>query len=79
MRRSALTLAESGNLLMIRGRARDQGSAGGCRKSAIGSAAYAAAQAKDLKVSSARGAARYACTSSHALPANVFPRDGGSR
>ncbi len=50
VRRGALTLAESGNLLTTRGRARDQDQ---WMKDAkmladVGSAAYKAAQAKDL-------------------------------
>src|SRR6266853_346748 len=49
VRRSAVTLAESGNMLMIRGRARDQGD---WMKDAkllvdVGNSAYKAAQAKD--------------------------------
>src|SRR6266571_1483031 len=51
VRRSAVTLAESGNLLMMRGRARDQGD---WIKNAkmlvdVGAAAYKASQAKDMK------------------------------
>jgi len=83
VRRSALTLAESGNLLMIRDRARDQGEwrAGAAKMSDLGSAAYAAAQAKDLKALGALAAPLDAsCTACHMrYRPNVFPRDGGSR
>src|SRR5580693_8042662 len=50
VRRSAVTLAESGNMLMMRGRARDQGDWMKDAKLLVdaGAAAYKAAQAKDL-------------------------------
>src|SRR5580693_9953415 len=50
VRRSAVTLAESGNLLMMQGRARDQGDWMKDAKLLVdaGAAAYKAAQAKDL-------------------------------
>ncbi len=51
LRRSALTLAESGNLLMLRSRARDQGDWMKDVKMLVdvGTAAYQSAQAKDFK------------------------------
>src|SRR5229473_4143455 len=51
VRRSAVALAESGNMLMMQGRARDQGDWMKDAKLLVdaGSAAYRAAQAKDVK------------------------------
>ena len=83
VRRSAVTLAESGNLLMARGRARDQGD---WMKDArmladVGTAAYKAAQAKDAKALAALAEALDAsCTACHKqYRPNVFPREGGSK
>jgi cytochrome c556 len=83
VRRGALTLAESGNLLMLRGRARDQGD---WMKDArllvdAGTAAYKAAQAKDLKALAALADSFDAsCTTCHKqYRPNVFPHEGGSK
>ena len=77
LRRSAVTLAESGNLLMMPGRAKDQG---GWMKDVkllveAGTAAYASAQAKDFqalaKVAEPLDAS---CTTCHKqYRPNVFP------
>ncbi len=82
-RRGAVTLAESGNLLMMRGRARDQGD---WMKDAkmladAGTAAYKAAEAKDVKALAAvAGALDASCTTCHQqYRPNVFPRQGGSK
>jgi hypothetical protein len=83
VRRSALTLAESGNLLMTPGRARDQGDWMKDARSLadVGSAAYKAAQAKDGKALAALAAPLDAsCTTCHQhYRPNVFPREGASR
>ena len=83
VRRSALTLEESGNLLTMRGRARDQGD---WMKDAkmladAGRAAYQAAQAKDLSaLSQISDALDASCTTCHKqYRPNVFPREGGSK
>ncbi len=83
VRRAALTLAESGNLLMLRGRARDQAD---WAKDArllvdVGNAAYKAAQAKDANALAAlAGAVDASCTTCHKqFRPNVFPKDGGSK
>jgi hypothetical protein len=83
VRRSAVTLAESGNLLMLRGRARDQGD---WMKDArmlmdAGTAAYQAAQTKDAKALTALAdALDRSCTTCHKqYRPNVFPREGGSK
>jgi hypothetical protein len=83
VRRSAVTLAESGNLLLQRGRARDQGD---WMKDAklladAGAAAYKAAQAKDAKALAALAAPLDAsCTACHKqYRPNVFPKEGGSK
>jgi len=78
LRRSAVTLAESGYLLMMPGRAKDQG---GWMKDVkllveAGTAAYASAQAKDFqalaRVSEPLDAS---CTTCHKeYRPNVFPR-----
>lgn len=82
LRHSALTLAESGNLLIMR-RPNDQGD---WMKDArtlvdVGAAAYRAAQAKDLKALAAITEPLDAsCTMCHKhFRPDVFPRDGGSR
>jgi hypothetical protein len=83
VRRAALALAESGNLLMMRGRARDQAD---WMKDAklladAGNAAYKAAQAKDGNALAAlAGALDASCTTCHKqYRPNVFPKDGGSK
>src|ERR1700722_14424151 len=79
VRRSALTLEESRNLLTMRGRARDQGD---WMKDAkmladAGRAAYQAAQAKDLSaLSQISDALDASCTTCHKkYRPNVFPRE----
>jgi cytochrome c556 len=83
VRRAALTLAESGNLLMLQGRARDTGDWIKDAKLLVdaGNAAYKAAQAKDSKALAAlAGAIDAACTTCHKqYRPNVFPKDGGSK
>jgi cytochrome c556 len=88
VRRAALTLAESGNLLTMPGRAHDQAD---WMKDAklledAGNAAYKAALAKDGKALAAlAGALDASCTTCHKqYRPNVFPRDqalktGGSK
>jgi cytochrome c556 len=83
VRRSAVTLAESGNMLMVRGRARDQGD---WMKDAkllvdVGNSAYRAAQAKDgTALAGLAEAVDAACTTCHKqYRPNVFPKDGGSK
>jgi cytochrome c553 len=83
VRRGAVTLAESGNLLMLRGRARDQGDWMKDAKLLVdaGNAAYKAAQAKDDNALAAlAGALDASCTTCHKqYRPNVFPKDGGSK
>src|ERR1700680_995933 len=83
VRRSAVTLAESGNLLMMRGRARDQGDWMEDAKLLVdvGNAAYKAAQAKDGSALAAlAGAVDASCTTCHRqYRPNVFPAPGGSK
>jgi cytochrome c553 len=83
VRRSALTLAESGNLLMMRGRARDQADWMKDAKLLVdaGNAAYKAAQAKDSNALAAlAGALDASCTTCHKqYRPNVFPKNGGSK
>jgi cytochrome c556 len=83
VRRAAITLAESGNLLMMRGRARDQGDWMKDAKLLVdaGNAAYKAAQAKDGNALAAlAGALDASCTTCHKqYRPNVFPKDGGSK
>src|SRR6266436_3558163 len=81
VRRSAVTLAESGNLLMMQGRARDQGD---WMKDAkllvdVGNSAYKAAQAKDGNaLAGLAGAIDASCRTFHKqYRPNVFPKDGG--
>jgi len=83
VRRSAVTLSESGNLLMMQGRARDQGD---WMKDAkllvdVGNSAYKAAQAKDGDaLASLAGAVDKSCTTCHKqYRPNVFPNEGGSK
>lgn len=81
VRRSGITLAESGSLLMLR--ARDQGDWPKDAKLLVeaGNAAYKAAQAKDATALAALAAAIDAsCTTCHRhYRPNVFPKDGGSK
>lgn len=83
VRRSAVTLAESGNLLMMEGRARDQGDWVKDAKLLVdvGNSAYKAAQAKDNEaLAGLAGAVDHSCTTCHKqYRPNVFPKDGGSR
>jgi len=83
VRRAALTLAESGNMLMARGRARDQGDWMKDAKLLVdaGNAAYKAAQAKDSTALEAlAGAVNASCTTCHKqYRPNVFPKNGGSQ
>jgi hypothetical protein len=83
VRRSAITLGESGNMLMLRGRARDQGDWMKDAKLLVdaGNAAYKAAQAKDAAALAAlAGALDASCTTCHKqYRPNVFPKDGGSK
>ena len=83
VRRSALSLAEAGNLLAQPGRARDQGE---WMKDAklladAGAAAYKAAQAKDRSALAAlTDSLDASCTACHKqYRPNVFPRQGGSK
>ena len=82
LRHSAVTLAESGNLLIMR-RPDDQSD---WMKDArtlvdVGTAAYKAAQAKDMKALAALAEPLDAsCTMCHKhFRPNVFPREGGSK
>jgi len=83
VRRAAVTLAESGNLLMMPGRARDQMEWMKDAKLLVdaGNAAYSAAQDKDGKALAAvAGALDASCTTCHKrYRPNVFPKDGGSK
>jgi hypothetical protein len=83
VRRSAVTLAESGNMLMMAGRARDQGDWMKDAKLLVdaGNAAYKAAQAKDGNALAAlAGAVDASCTTCHKqYRPNVFPKNGGSK
>jgi hypothetical protein len=87
VRRSSVTLAESGNMLMMRGRARDQADWMKDAKLLVdaGNAAYKAAQAKDGgALAAVAGNIDASCTACHKqYRPNVFPRDaakdGGSK
>jgi len=83
VRRSAVALAESGNLLMMRGRARDQGDWMKDAKLLVdaGKAAYKAALVKDGNALGALAAALDAsCTTCHKqYRPNVFSKEGGAR
>ena len=83
VRRSALTLAESGNMLMMQGRARDQEDWLKDAKLLVdaGNSAYKAAQAKDGNALAALAAPVDAsCTTCHKqFRPNVFPKNGGSK
>jgi hypothetical protein len=79
VRRSAVSLAESGNMLMMRGRARDQADWLKDAKVLVdaGNAAYKAAQAKDTNaLASLAGALDASCTTCHKqYRPNVFPKE----
>jgi hypothetical protein len=83
VRRGALTLAESGNLLMTRGYARDSSEWAKDARLLVdaGTAAYKAAQAKDVNALAAlTGRIDAACTTCHRqFRPNVFPREGDSK
>ena len=83
VRRSAVTLAESGTLLMMPDRVRDRGD---WMKDAkmlgdVGAAAYKAAQAKDfIALSQLAESLDASCTTCHKqYRPNVFPREGESK
>jgi len=82
-RRDSMALAESGNLLMVPGRARDQGDwlAHVKMLADVGTSAYKAAQEKNAQALAAVAAPLDAsCTSCHKLyRPNVFPRQGESK
>jgi hypothetical protein len=83
VRRSAVTLAESGHLLTLRGRARDQGDWMRDARALVeaGAAAYKAAQAKDFNaLTQVTEPLDASCTQCHKqYRPNVFPREGGSK
>jgi|KBSMisStaDraftv2_1062788.scaffolds.fasta_scaffold15309_2 cytochrome c553 len=83
VRRAAVTLAESGYMLMVPGRARDQADWMKDAKLLVdaGNAAYKAAQAKDSKALAAlAGALDASCTTCHQqYRPNVFPKEGGRK
>jgi hypothetical protein len=83
VRRNAVTLAESGNLLMMPGRARDQGDWLKHVRMLVdaGTAGYKAAEAKNVQALAAvAGPLDASCTSCHKqYRPNVFPRPGGSK
>ena len=86
VRRSAVTLAESANLLALPGRApngaqREAWMRDAQALAAVGAAAYKAAQAKDAKSLAALAEPLdRACTTCHQqFRPNVFPRSGGSQ
>ena len=83
VRRSAVTLAESGSMLMMQGRARDQGDWMKDAKLLVdaGNSAYKAAQAKDGNaLAGLAEAVDASCTTCHMqYRPNVFPKDGGSK
>ena len=80
IRRSALTLAESGNLLMMPGRVRDKANWATDAKNLadVGTAAYKAAQAKDFPALAAiTDSLDASCTTCHKqYRPNVFPHNG---
>jgi hypothetical protein len=83
VRRSAVTLAESGNLLMVRGRDRNQADWARDAKmlSDAGTAAYKAAEDRDVKALAVLAAPLDAsCTACHKqYRPDVFPPAKGSR
>jgi hypothetical protein len=82
-RRDAMTLSESGNLLMMPGRMRDQGDWMGHVKmlADAGASAYKAAQEKNAQALGAvAGPLDASCTNCHKqYRPNVYPRQGGSK
>ncbi len=82
-RRAAMTLAESGNLLMMPGRTRDQSDWMIHVKmlADAGTSAYKAAEEKNVQALAAVAAPLDAsCTSCHKqYRPNVYPRQGGSK
>jgi len=82
-RRDSMTLAESGNLLMMPSRMRDQGDWVTHVKMLVdaGTSAYKAAEEKNTQALGAvAGPLDAACTSCHKqYRPNVFPRQGGSK
>jgi hypothetical protein len=82
VRRGALTLAESGSLLMTPSRARDLGDWSKDAKmlADVGTAAYKAAQAKDFAALAAlTESLDVSCTNCHKqYRPNVFPRSGAT-
>jgi hypothetical protein len=82
-RRDAMTLSESGNLLMMPGRMRDQGDWAVHVKmlADLGASAYKAAEEKNGQALAAVAAPLDAsCTSCHKqFRPNVYPRQGGSK
>ncbi len=82
VRRNALTLAESGNSLLMRSRTPQSDWTKDAKLlSDAGSAAYKAAQAKDTKALAAVAEPLdRSCTTCHQqFRPNVFPREGGSK
>jgi hypothetical protein len=83
VRRNAMTLAESGNLLMMPGRMRDQGDWVKNVKTLVdvGTSAYKAAEEKSVPALAAiAGPLDASCTSCHKqYRPNVFPQQGGSK
>ncbi len=83
VRRDSMTLAESGNLLMMPGRMKDQGDWVTHVKmlTDAGASAYKAALDKNSQALAAVAAPLdAACTNCHKLyRPNVFPRQGGSK
>lgn len=83
VRRDAVTLAESGNLLMMPGRMRDQDDWAKHVRMLVdaGTTAYKAAEAKNVQALAAvAGPLDASCTSCHKqYRPNVFPRQGGAK
>lgn len=81
VRRSALALAEAGNLLRTRGPAQEGWVKDAKLLADAGAAAYKAAQAKNPKALAALAdSLDLACTTCHKqYRPNVFPREGGSK
>lgn len=83
VRRGAMTLAESGNMLMMRARARDQEDWMKDAKllAEVGNSVYKAAQAEDgAALAALAGNVDASCTTCHKqYRPNVFPKDGGAR
>jgi Cytochrome C' len=81
VRRSALALAEAGNLLAVRGSAQPQWKDDAKLLADAGTAAYNAAQAKDpMALAAAAGQIDASCTTCHKrYRPEVFPAEGGSK